>query len=61
MAGLPSSLDTGDKKAAVGETGPGANISAIARKYKLRPDRLFSWCRLVHEGALSAVPARGDA
>ena len=51
----------GEKKAIVEETEqPGMSISAVARKYGLHPNQLFTWRRLMHEGALSAVTA-GEA
>ena len=47
-----------EKKAIVEESeGPGMSISAVARKYDLHPNQLFTWRRLMHEGALSAVKA----
>jgi transposase len=51
----------GEKKAIVEETEqPGMSISSVARKYGLHPNQLFTWRRLMHEGALSAVGA-GEA
>jgi transposase len=51
----------GEKKAIVEEAEqPGMNLSAVARKYGLHPNQLFTWRRLTHEGALSAVKA-GEA
>jgi transposase len=51
----------GEKKAIVEETEqPGMSISSVARKYGLHPSQLFTWRRLMHEGALSAVKA-GEA
>lgn len=48
----------GEKKAIVEETEqPGMSISSVARKYGLHPNQLFTWRRLMHEGALSAVKA----
>jgi transposase len=34
---------------------PGMNISLVARKYDLHPNRLFRWRRQLHEGALAAM------
>ena len=48
----------GEKKAIVEEAQlPGMSISAVAREYGLHPNQLFTWRRLIHEGALSAVGA----
>jgi len=33
----------------------GSSISSVARKYDINPDQLFSWRRLMREGALVAV------
>ena len=47
-----------EKKAIVEETEqPGMSISSVARKYALHPNQLFTWRRLLNEGALSAVKA----
>ncbi len=47
-----------EKKAIVEETEQARmSISAVARKYGLHPNQLFTWRRLMHEGALSAVKA----
>lgn len=51
----------GEKKTIVEEAEqPGMSISAVARKYDLHPNQLFTWRRLMQEGALSAVKA-GEA
>jgi transposase-like protein len=51
----------GEKKAIVEESEqPGMSISSVARKYCLHPNQLFTWRRLMQEGALSAVRA-GEA
>src|ERR1700750_363822 len=34
----------------------GANVSAVARRYGLRPQQVYAWRRLAHGGAL-ALPA----
>lgn len=36
---------------------PGMSISFVARKYSINPNQLFSWRRLAHEGAFTAVRA----
>lgn len=36
---------------------PGMSISFVARKYCIHPNQLFSWRRLAHEGAFTAVRA----
>ncbi len=36
---------------------PGNSISSVARKYEVHPNQLFTWRRLMHDGALSAVGA----
>jgi len=47
-----------EKRAMVEEAEqPGVSVSAVARKYGVHPNQLFSWRRLMHEGALSAVGA----
>ncbi len=47
-----------EKKAIVGETEqPGMSISSIARKYGLHPNQLFTWRRLLDEGALLTAKA----
>ncbi|MCX8022546.1 MAG: transposase [Syntrophorhabdaceae bacterium] len=33
---------------------PGNNISSVARKYEVHPNKLFKWRRLIHEGVLVA-------
>ena len=45
-----------EKRAMVEEAEqPGMSISAVARKYDVHPNLLFSWRRLMREGALEAV------
>lgn len=34
---------------------PGNSISSVARKYEVHPNQLFTWRRLMHEGALVAA------
>ena len=34
---------------------PGMSISSVARKYAVHPNLLFTWRRLMREGALEAV------
>jgi len=47
-----------EKRAIVEETElPGMSISSVARKYDIHPNQLFTWRRLMREGALSAVRA----
>lgn len=49
-----------DKARIVGETlAAGANVSAVARQYGLRPQQLYAWRRLAREGTL-AVSADGE-
>jgi transposase len=36
---------------------PGMSVSFVARKYGIHPNQLFSWRKLVHEGAFTAVRA----
>jgi transposase len=36
---------------------PGMSVSAVTRKYGVHPNQLFTWRRLMHQGALSAVGA----
>jgi len=36
---------------------PGMSISFVARQYGIHPNQLFSWRKLVHEGAFTAVRA----
>lgn len=46
----------GEKRALVEEAEqPGMSISAVARKYDIHPNQLFSWRRLMRQGALEAV------
>jgi transposase len=45
---------TEDKARIVGETlRAGANVSAIARRYGLRPQQVYAWRRLAREGTLA--------
>jgi transposase len=45
-----------EKKAFVEEAEqPGMSVSAVARKYGIHPNQLFSWRKLIHEGAFIAV------
>jgi len=45
-----------EKRAMVEEAEqPGMSISAVARKYDVHPNLLFTWRRLMREGALEAV------
>jgi transposase len=45
---------TEDKARIVGETlATGANVAAIARRYGLRPQQVYTWRRLAREGALA--------
>ena len=47
-----------EKRAIVEETElPGMSISSVARKYDIHPNQLFTWRRLMREGAHSAVRA----
>ncbi len=48
---------TPDEKRALVEEAeqPGMSISAVARKYDIHPNQLFSWRRLMRQGALEAV------
>lgn len=48
---------TADEKRALVEEAeqPGMSISAVARKYDIHPNQLFSWRRLMRQGALEAV------
>jgi transposase len=49
-----------DKARIVGETlAAGANVSAVARQYGLRPQQVYAWRRLAREGAL-AVSAESE-
>lgn len=51
---------TEDKARIVGETlAAGANTSAVARQYGLRPQQVYAWRRLAREGTL-AVSADGE-
>ena len=36
----------------------GANVSAVARRYGLRPQQVYAWCRLAREGTLALRPRR---
>jgi len=36
---------------------PGMSISFVARQYGIHPNQLFSWRKLAHEGAFTAVRA----
>ncbi len=36
---------------------PGMSISAVARKYGIHPNQLFTWRRLMYQGALVAAGA----
>jgi transposase len=46
-----------DKGRIVGETfAAGANVSAVARRYGLRPQQVYAWRRLARSGALT-LPA----
>jgi len=53
---------TGQEKKRIVEEAeqPGMSISFVARKYGIHPNQLFSWRRLAHEGAFTAVRA-GEA
>ena len=45
-----------EKRAMVEEAEqPGMSISSVARKYDVHPNLLFTWRRLMREGALEAV------
>jgi len=45
-----------EKKAFVEEAEqPGMSVSAVARKYGIHPNQLFSWRKLIHEGGFTAV------
>lgn len=50
---------TGQEKKRIVEEAeqPGMSISFVARKYGIHPNQLFSWRRLAHEGAYTAVRA----
>ena len=44
----------GDKQQIVDETlMPGASISAVARRYGLRPSQVFAWRKAVREGEIT--------
>lgn len=46
------------KKAIIDEAGePGSSISIVARKYGINPSQVFTWRRLMQEGALVAAGA----
>ena len=40
-----------------GSRATGMSVSAVTRKYGVHSNQLFTWRRLMHEGALSAVGA----
>jgi transposase len=45
-----------EKKAFVAESEqPGMSVSAVARKYGIHPNQLFSWRKLIQEGGFTAV------
>jgi transposase len=47
-----------EKKALVEEAEqPGMSISAVARRYGIHPNQLFSWRKLIQAGAFTAVRA----
>jgi transposase len=47
-----------EKKAFVVESEqPGMSVSAVARKYGIHPNQLFSWRKLIQEGGFTAVRA----
>ena len=50
---------TGQEKKRIVEEAeqPGMSVSFVARKYGIHPNQLFSWRRLAHEGAFTAVRA----
>ena len=49
-----------DKARIVAESlASGANVSAIARRYGLRPQQVYTWRRLARAGEI-ALPANGD-
>jgi transposase len=46
------------KRAIIEEAGePGSSISIVARKYGINPSQVFTWRRLMQEGALVAAGA----
>jgi transposase len=59
-AGGRRSWSAEDKAQIVAESlASGANVSAIARRYGLRPQQVYTWRRLARAGEI-ALPADGD-